>query len=326
MRCDRQFPCSRCYRIGQECRPPPSFLARVAKRASGAGVPPTLSDLAVKGKNPLLFAQEFLGLFHERLREGSICRERAARMLKTYRESSRRAQHDVTYGILDGVSRALDLSPWELEDAAELLRDRRAGSPDVRAQEVAAREELFNSASFRLITGIGEDGVRAGSGVCVVSGPVDASFIFVSVHGAAENGIYNAADVYSMMPKHMMIAMLLFAGLICPEDRRHWFELMLHTLFSTGYRSCTRLIKVRGVWMTNPSHPTTLGGQGHKPPGLAADRRMHTTHTRTTQTQALNRDGGIHVYLMTSKLMPFPDFAGGQDLLVTTCELAPKSK
>ena len=48
----------------------------MAARASLA-----LADLAVRGKDPLVFVQEFLALFNERLRDGAISRERACCML-----------------------------------------------------------------------------------------------------------------------------------------------------------------------------------------------------------------------------------------------------
>lgn len=152
----------------------------------------------------------------------------------------------MSFGILDGVGRALGFSPWELQDAEEILRDRRGGSPSVRAAEAAARAELYGSASFRLVAGIGEDGQRpAQAGLVMASGPVGTNFVFVSVPAREGTGIYDAGDIYNMMPRHLMITMLIFAGMVCPEDRGSWFELTLHTLFSSGYNTCTHFIKVR---------------------------------------------------------------------------------
>jgi len=74
--------------LGNECRPPAAIqeeivqTAGAAKRAGAeAGQALVLVDVAVKGKNTLALAQEFLGIFHEQLREGAICRERTRRML-----------------------------------------------------------------------------------------------------------------------------------------------------------------------------------------------------------------------------------------------------
>jgi hypothetical protein len=153
-------------------------------------------------------------------------------------------QRDVTCGILDGVGRALGLSPWELQDVEEILCDRRAGSPGVLAQEAGARAELSNSASFRLATGMGADGRRPGAALVMASAPVGSNFVFVSVPGTVAAGIYDSADVSALLPRHQVIMMLLFASIICPEDRRSWFELTLNTLFSPGYGTCTRFIKV----------------------------------------------------------------------------------
>lgn len=154
-------------------------------------------------------------------------------------------QRDVTHGIADGVARLLDISPWELQDAQEVLQDRRAGSPSVRAEEATAREALAGSASFRLAAGVGEDGRRPGHGLVLASSPVGANLVFVSIAGTEGTGIYDAADIYTMIPRHMMLTMLSFAGVICPEDRRAFFELTLSALFSSGYRTCSRFIKVR---------------------------------------------------------------------------------
>ena len=165
---------------------------------------------------------------------------------KTYRETSRRVQRDVTYGIADGVARLLDISPWELQDPQEFLQDRRAGSPSVRAEEATARAALAGSASLWLAAGVGEDGRRPGPGMVLASSPVGANLVFASIAGAEGTGIYDAADVYTMIPRHMMLTMLFFAGVVCPEDRPAFFYLTLSALFSSGYRTCSRFIKVGG--------------------------------------------------------------------------------
>ena len=40
-----------------------------------------MMEVAIKGKDPLMLAREFLELFHRRLVAGAISRERALRML-----------------------------------------------------------------------------------------------------------------------------------------------------------------------------------------------------------------------------------------------------
>lgn len=154
-------------------------------------------------------------------------------------------QRDVTYGIADGVARLLGISPWELQDPLEILQDRHAGSPSVRAEEATAREALMGSASLRIAAGVAEDGRWPGPGMVLASSPVGANLVFVSIAGAEVAGIYDAADIYTMIPRHMMLTMLSFAGLVCPEDRPAFFDLTLSALFSSGYRTCSRFIKVR---------------------------------------------------------------------------------
>lgn len=126
----------------------------------------------------------------------------------------------MTFGIGDGVARTLGFSPWDLQDPEEILRDRRAGTPSARAEEAALRQALASSASFRLVAGVGEDGRRQGPGMIMASSPVGPNFLFVSVPGSEGTGIYDATDIYTMVPRHMMLTMLLFAGIICPEDRK----------------------------------------------------------------------------------------------------------
>jgi len=55
--CDRHFPCGRCFRLGQQCRPPPGFLDDVAAAAAAAAAtiaPPSSSSVFFKNEGQQL--------------------------------------------------------------------------------------------------------------------------------------------------------------------------------------------------------------------------------------------------------------------------------
>ena len=97
MKCDRHFPCGRCFRIGQQCRPPPEYMEEHYPAEAALDVvdvktaedllptPPTatllLVELSVKTTNPWKLVEEFMSIFHERLAEGDLCRKRTIKML-----------------------------------------------------------------------------------------------------------------------------------------------------------------------------------------------------------------------------------------------------
>jgi hypothetical protein len=140
---------------------------------------------------------------------------------KTYREQSRRAGKDVTLGIADHCSRALAISPLELESSHELWQDHQAGLPFTREEERRGRQAIQNSSIYRLAVAASD----AEESTAMLSCPIAENFIVISASSPAQGFTYTTQELSTMGGEHQLLMMLIFAGCVFAEDRKHFFQM-----------------------------------------------------------------------------------------------------
>ena len=155
-------------------------------------------------------------------------------------ELNRQASTDITFGIVEALSRGLGISPWELETPEERLYDRQGGTDAVvaRSQVQAAQGVLCNSAAY--VWGSTMAGNDENATVVVLS-PVGAQHVLVT---SATTNLYSADEIQKIRDAHPMLPMLLFVHCIFEEDRRLWLELNVDMCFGQDYLPRTNFIKI----------------------------------------------------------------------------------
>lgn len=277
------MPCTRCFRLALRCEPArPSFLLSPEAAAAAIGVPAPMLELAMRTFDPHKLAARFIDAFRAAFARGQIDPGPALAMLRAYRARARALGGDHTFGALDAMAAALELSGDDLE--WEPWGAMKYGPPPPLgggggsggwsdSDPAVLRAVLEGSRAWRLASGPGLPSCAS----VYIDLPTSPAPVLLS-----KGVLLDAASLLRLLAVRRTLAPLLLAGcvwgsvravksefgtggcarrltlfsspqckqphpnrrIVDPDDWDAWFELELAANFSERSQACTRFIRV----------------------------------------------------------------------------------